>query len=249
MTLKLEHVVVARGKAAILHDINAELSPGQIIGVVGPNGTGKSTLIHAIANLMPFSGSITWQAKPVDLRQIGYMPQHTHVRADLSVIETVLLGRHEQLGWRVSMTHLEEALAVLGDFGIVELHNRNMRTLSGGQQQLVLLAQRLLRAPQLLLLDEATSALDIRHQLKVFERLRSYVERSGALVVVAIHDLNLAARHTDKIVLLDRGKVAGCGTFSHVIHARSLREVYGIEAELLASSTGHSVILPVTACR
>lgn len=247
MTLELKSVSVVRGKATILKDISGRLEPGQIVGLIGPNGTGKSTLVNAIASLYPFRGSIQWQGRPVRLGEIGYMPQQCHVRANISVTETVLLGRHEGLGWRVDSGMVDEAIAVLDEFGIGHLHNRSMNTLSGGQQQLVLLAQRLLREPKLLLLDEATSALDVRHQMQVFDRLRQYVDRTGALVVIAIHDLNLAARHTDTIMLLNGGYVAGLGPFCDVVCADALRTVYGIEAELLRSDTGQTVVLPLCA--
>ena len=248
MTLELREVGVFRGRTPILDGINATLPQGQIVGLVGPNGTGKSTLISAIATLLPFTGAIFWNGQPVTLGQIGYMPQQCQVRANLSVLEAVLLGRHERLGWRIGHGDRDAAMTALEDFGIGHLQGRGMNTLSGGQQQLVLLAQRLLRQPKLLLLDEATSALDIGHQMQVFERLRAYVRRTGALVVVAIHDLNLAARHADTIMLLNHGAVAGIGPFDSVIDRRSLRQVYGIEAELVASQSGVTAVLPLDAC-
>lgn len=247
MSLELKSVSVMRGKARILKDISGRLEPGQIVGLIGPNGTGKSTLVNAIATLYPFGGTIHWKGCPVKLGEIGYMPQQCHVRADISVTETVLLGRHEGLSWRVDNAMVDEAIAVLDEFGIGHLHSRSMNTLSGGQQQLVLLAQRLLRAPELLLLDEATSALDVRHQMQVFDRLRAYVDRTGALVVIAIHDLNLASRHTDTIMLLNGGYVAGLGSFNEVVCEEALRTVYGIEAELLRASNGQTVVLPLCA--
>ena len=159
MSLELKSVTVTRGKAQILKDISGTLERGQIVGLIGPNGTGKSTLVNAIATIYPFGGTIHWEGRPVKLGEIGYMPQQAHVRASISVTETVLLGRHEGLGWRVGNALVDQAIAMLDEFGIGHLHNRSMHTLSGGQQQLVLLAQRLLREPKLLLLDEATSAL------------------------------------------------------------------------------------------
>ena len=244
MTLVLDAVAVRRGRVPVLREVTASLAPGQIVGIIGPNGTGKSTLLNAIAGLLHWKGRIAWKGGPVDLGAIGDLPQRAEVRAELSVLETVLLGRREALGWRVADATLEGAAAMLDTFGIGALHARGMETLSGGQQQLVLLAQRLLRQPGLVLLDEATSALDIRHQMLVFDRLRGYVARIGALVVIALHDLNLAGLHCDRLVLLHEGRIAAEGLAEDVLTATHLRRVYGIEAEFLRSASGRPVILP-----
>ena len=248
MSLELAHVAVSYGKTPILRDITARLEPGQIVGLIGPNGTGKSTLIKSIATVQRFSGTIHWQGASVSLRDIGFMPQNCQVSAELSVLETVLLGHNEQLGLRVGHKLIDAACAILDDFRIGHLHDRCMTRLSGGQQQLVLLAQRLLREPKLLLLDEATSALDIRHQMQVFDRLGAYVVRTGALVVIAIHDLNLAARHTQTILLLNKGHVAGQGAFAEVVSPQSLRAVYEIEAEIVTTPSAYTAVIPVCPC-
>ncbi|MDO5103243.1 MAG: ABC transporter ATP-binding protein [Lautropia sp.] len=246
--LALNDVRVTYGRHTILDGISVEVEPGRIVGLIGPNGTGKSTLIRAIAGLLPFDGRIRWQGQAVRLQEIGFMPQNCQVQAELSVIETVLLGQHERLGWRVNRQVIDAAARILDDFGIAHLHQRGMRQLSGGQQQLVLLAQRLLRQPKLLLLDEATSALDIRHQMQVFEQLNAYVARTGALVMIAIHDLNLAAQHTQQILLLNRGKLAGQGAFTEVVCPDSLRAVYGIESEILTSPSQRTAVVPICPC-
>ncbi|MBA3039843.1 MAG: ABC transporter ATP-binding protein [Alphaproteobacteria bacterium] len=242
--LTLAGVGVRRGGTRILHDVSASLAPGQIVGLVGPNGAGKSTLLNAIAGLAPYDGEIAWGGRRVDIREIGFMPQQCQVRAELSVLEVVLLGRHERLGWRVGDAVLQAASDMLERFGVAELAGRAMQTLSGGQQQLVLLAQRLLREPGLLLLDEATSALDIRHQMRVFDLLGTYVARTGALVLIAIHDLNLAARHSDNILLLNGGRLEGMGLFEEIVTPQALRTVYGIEAEVLSCRNGRPVVVP-----
>ncbi|MCC8934802.1 ABC transporter ATP-binding protein [Rhizobium sp. 'Codium 1'] len=247
--LVFDRVGVQFGDRVVLKDVATQFSPAQIIGLVGPNGSGKSSLLGAVAGLVPHFGGITFDGCRVDPRMLGYMPQHGQIRASLSVLEVVLLGQHERLGWRVNAEIQEGAYDILRSFGIADLASRPIHALSGGQQQLVLLAQRLLRAPRLLLLDEATSALDLAHQLRVFEILRSYVTRTGALVVIAIHDLNLAARHTDGVMLLRKGGLAGAGCFDDVVTQQVLRTVYGVEAEFLSSGATGSVIVPVARVR
>jgi len=246
--LVLENVHVRRGRATILDGVTASLARGQIVGLVGPNGAGKSTLLHAIAGSLPHDGTIAWRGERIDIREVGFMPQQCAVRAELTVLEVVLLGRHERLGWQVDDDALNSAAAILQSFGIADLATRCMLTLSGGQQQLVLLAQRFVREPKLLLLDEATSALDIKHQMRVFGLLRDYVETTGALVLIAIHDFNLAARHSDTVLLLDAGTLAGLGAFEAAVTPRSLRSVYGIEAEFLTSRSGTPLVVPLAPC-
>lgn len=245
--LTLENLSVTRNRRRILDNIDCNLAAGQIIGVIGPNGAGKSTLLGAIAGTVSHDGIIRFAGAPIDHAELGFMPQQAHVAADLTVMEVVLLGRHERLGWRVALDVLEAAGAILSEFGLADLAARKIRTLSGGQQQLVMLAQRLLREPRLLLLDEATSALDLAHQMRVFDLLRRYVMRTGALVLVAIHDLNLAARHTDGILMLGQGGLVGAGPFETVMTPATLREIYGVEAEFLTCRHGRLVILPISA--
>ncbi|SOC45162.1 iron complex transport system ATP-binding protein [Rhizobium subbaraonis] len=244
--LVLRDVDVQHGRAKVLSGVSASIKAGQIVGLIGPNGAGKSTLLNAIAGQLSTKGKILWSGKPVDARDIGFMPQQCQVRADLSVLEVILLGRHEQLGWRIADDIMSAASRILAFFAIGDLAARSMQTLSGGQQQLVLLAQRLLREPQLLLLDEATSALDVRHQMHVLRLLKDYVARTGALVLIAVHDLNLAARHSDTVMLLNGGRLVGHGAFDTVITPDVLRSVYGIDAEFIPSQSGISVILPLS---
>lgn len=244
--LVLKNIDVQHGRTKILSDVSASITAGQIVGLIGPNGAGKSTLLNTIAGQAPAKGTILWNGKPLDARHIGYMPQQCQVRAELSVLEVIMLGRHEQLGWRIADDTVGAASRILAFFGISDLAARSMQSLSGGQQQLVLLAQRLLREPQLLLLDEATSALDVRHQMHVLKLLKDYVARTGALVLIAVHDLNLAARHSETVMLLNGGRLVGHGAFDAVITPDILRAVYGIEAEFIPSQSGIPVILPLS---
>lgn len=243
--LELTNITVTRGSQTTLSDVTTRFTPGNLVGLVGANGAGKSTLLNVIAGLQTHRGTVRWNGAPVHLDEIGYMPQHSRVSANLSVTETLLLGRYEALGWTVKSDALDEALAMLADFDVAHLHDRPIATLSGGQQQRVMLAQRLLRKPSLLLLDEATNALDIRHQMQAFRHLRSYVERTGALVIIAVHDLNLAGHHCDQLCLLHEGHLLQQGTFTDVITPETLAKAYGIEAEFIKSQSGAQFILPI----
>lgn len=244
--LVLTDLDVRHGRTRILSGVSVSIAAGQIVGLIGPNGAGKSTLLNAIAGQIGASGASLWKGEPVDSSDLGFMPQQCQVRAELSVLEVILLGRHEQLGWRIADDTLNAATHILNFFGIADLASRGMQTLSGGQQQLVLLAQRLMRQPHLLLLDESTSALDIRHQMHVLRLLKDYVAQTGALVIIAVHDLNLAARHCDTVMLLNGGALVGHGAFEAVITPDVLRSVYGIEAEFITSRSGIPVILPLS---
>lgn len=244
MMLELRNISVTLGRTPIIKDVTTSFDKGQIVGLVGANGTGKSTLLNAIAGLQIHGGTALWKNEAIILDRIGYMPQHARVDANLSVTETLLLGHYEKLGWHIQNSALEAAYAILEDFDIEHLHLRSMTSLSGGQQQRVLLAQRLLRQPDLLLLDEATSALDIRHQMQAFVHLRKYVKKTGALVIIAVHDLNLAGHHCDQLCLLNDGKVLAQGAFKEVLTSQNLADAYGIEVEFLNTSSGKPVVFP-----
>jgi len=246
-TLSLRNLSVARGGRPIVTGITADIADRQIVAVAGLNGAGKSTLLAAIAGQIPCDGTLTWNNRPVQHEIVGYMPQSTAARTSLSVLETVLLGRFDRLGWRIRRADMFAASCTLDALGLLALAARPLDTLSGGQQQLVMLAQRLVRAPRLLILDEATSALDLRHQMCVLGHLRSYVERSGALVLIAIHDLNLAARHADRMLVLSHGQLVAFGPSSAVLDPCLLRRHFGVEADVQHTAAGHPVIVPIAA--
>ncbi|PKP70059.1 MAG: ABC transporter ATP-binding protein [Alphaproteobacteria bacterium HGW-Alphaproteobacteria-4] len=242
--LTLERVSVRRGRVLVLQELSVRLPPGGIVGVVGPNGAGKSTLLLAVAGLLAHGGAVRWQGAPLGGRDIGFLPQAFAVRANLSVLECVLLGRREALGWRVAETEVTGAEAMLERFGLSHLAARPMTALSGGQQQLVLLAQRLLRNPRVLVLDEPTSALDLHHQLDVLRHLQRHARATGGLVLTALHDLTLAARFCDGLLLLAGGALVGQGTPAEVLTENRVGETYRISPEILQARDHCPVIVP-----
>ncbi|KAA9002027.1 ABC transporter ATP-binding protein [Affinibrenneria salicis] len=243
--LNLADVSVSRGRRRVVDNVSVALRGGGVAAICGPNGAGKSSLLAAIAHLHPFSGRISWNNRRLERHHFAYMPQSGAMRAELSVLEVVLLGRIERLKWRLAGGELEAALAALDSVNMAHLANRKINTLSGGQQQLVLLAQRLVKQPRLLLLDEPTSALDIRRQLVVLELLARYARQSGALVVMVLHDLSLAARYASTLLLIDEGRLIRAGEPMAVLQPAALLTAYHIETEVLRTTAGHAIIAPL----
>ncbi|MBT9289227.1 ABC transporter ATP-binding protein [Hyphomicrobiaceae bacterium 22] len=223
-------------------------APGEVTALLGPNGSGKSTLMRAVAGLIPHSGRITFDGgpRPGD-HAVGYMPQDFAVRPVLTVLEVVLLGRIGRIGYRVGEADLAAVAAALGSVGMADHAGRLFGTLSGGQRQLVQLAQVLAREPAVILLDEPTSALDLRNQLELLDLVRRETRRRGLTTVVTIHDLNAALRYADHAVVLTHGRVFAAGTPASVIDAAMIAAVYGVEARLTAAADGFTTVAALRA--
>ncbi len=244
---------VAYDGRTILDRIGLALGEGSFTALVGPNGTGKSTLLKAVAGLIPAEGRVLAGGRALGrgerLKEIAYMPQDSGAQSSLTVLEVVLLGRLRSLGLRIGAGIRAEARAALARFGLEALQDRPVGAISGGQRQLVFLAQSLFRGPRLLLLDEPTAALDLHHQLIVLECIRESCARSGMIAVAAMHDLSLAARFADRIVFLNGGVICADGPPREVLSPGILRRVYGVEAEEQEGRSGVVHVSPVRALR
>lgn len=241
MTLAVDQLQVSYGKHDILKGVGLEVQPGQLVGLLGSNGAGKSTLIKTIAGInRPQAGSVTWQGETDlttiarrDLAQlVAYVPQNINLAFSQDVRESVLLGRTPYFGTRPrdeDWEHVDRALAALG---LEELADRSVGELSGGQAQRVLIARALAQDPTILLLDEPTSALDIRYQWETLTLAQRIARESGVAAVIAIHDLNQAARFCDQVVFLQGGEILAAGAPIDVYSSEIIRQVYGIDVEL-----------------
>ena len=251
MSLTLKNLTASYRSSPVIRDVSDTWSAGEVTAVIGCNGAGKSTLFKAIAGLHPMRGDITLSGQLMPLTQrrqsIAYMPQDTSASTSLTVLEVVLLGKLETLGIRVAPDLVDTALAALDVFGLIPLHTRTLDALSGGQRQLVYLAQALFRAPQVLLLDEPTAALDLRHQLLVLERVRSFARDTGTVVAIAMHDLTLAAQFSDRLISLHNGGVAAAGPAETVLTPDLLKKLYGIQADVEIASSGRLQVTPLRA--
>lgn len=241
-TLSVSSLSHSYGKRQVLHDITiSALQPGSLVGLIGPNAAGKSTLFKCLSGMRKNdTGSIYLGEENLAdlslrnrLKKVCFMPQFFSTTAALSVFEVVLMSYKQLAGWTVSA---EDRLAVaraLDLAGIGHLADANIAELSGGQAQMVSLCQALVRNANVYLFDEPTSALDLRHQLEGLTRIREAMHNRNAIGIVALHDLNLAARFADHLLLLGNGRLLAEGNPTEVLSQAVIGETYGVNIDLL----------------
>ena len=250
--LKIKEVEFSYASVHVLKDICIELAESEMLGVVGPNGAGKSTLIRCIDRILtPQQGSILLDEREIKkmsrieiARHIGYVPQGSAHVFPATVFDTVLMGRRPHLGWHSSEQDVEKVVGILKLLGIQRFAMRDFNELSGGQQQKVFIARALAQEPDVLLLDEPTSNLDIKHQLEVMDIIRNLVRKKKISAVMAIHDLNLASRYADRIVMMNGGEIYDAGDAAAVLTPENIKHVYDVEVEV-PNHGGRPYIVPV----
>lgn len=244
VTIALDNIGAYYGRCLTVEGVSTpRFSSGEIVAVIGPNAAGKSTLFKRMAGLLPGPGAVTVEGSSKGERAISYMPQDTSANAVLTVYESILLARKQGTGWSVSDEDLALIDGMMRAIDISDIAFRNLGELSGGQRQLVGIAQTLVREPDILLMDEPTSALDLHRQMGVLAFMQQVARERGMIVFIAIHDLNQAMRFADKAIVIEQGSLKGVGTTNEVITARLLRDVYRIDARIEPCSRGHLQII------
>lgn len=251
MIVEIRDLRFSYGRLQVLKNICMAAEP-MVTAVIGPNAAGKSTLLKCIAGLLRARGDILLDGRDVKtfgrrdlVKLVSYLPQETNSRAVLTVFEAVLLGRMHMLSWTVGDEDLSTVLKALDDLKIGHLAKRTLGELSGGQKQMVSIAQSLVREPQLLIMDEPTNALDLRNQMELFELVRRIAHDKQITAIVAMHDLNLAARYAERIVVLKEGEVYSAGDPVSVLTEEMLTSVYGIEARVIVDEHGIPQVFPL----
>ncbi len=245
VSIQLDDLGAAYGPRTIIRNVTtARFVGGQVVAVVGPNAAGKSTLFKRIAGLIDGPGRVILQGSEKGAQGISYMPQGLNASARLTVYESVLLARKQLApGWVVHDNELQLVDEMLDALGITDLSFRNLGELSGGQQQLVSIAQTLVREPEVLLMDEPTSALDMHRQVQVLNFMQALARQREVVVFIALHDLNQALRFADQVLVIADGTARGSGPSHEVINEQMLREVYKVEARIERCSRGQHHIL------
>nr|QNO43356.1 cobalamin import ATP-binding protein BtuD [Methanosarcinales archaeon ANME-2c ERB4]QNO44117.1 cobalamin import ATP-binding protein BtuD [Methanosarcinales archaeon ANME-2c ERB4]QNO44185.1 cobalamin import ATP-binding protein BtuD [Methanosarcinales archaeon ANME-2c ERB4]QNO44887.1 cobalamin import ATP-binding protein BtuD [Methanosarcinales archaeon ANME-2c ERB4]QNO46521.1 cobalamin import ATP-binding protein BtuD [Methanosarcinales archaeon ANME-2c ERB4] len=255
MRLQIRNLRFSYGSTEILRDINMGLNPSEVLGIVGPNGTGKSTLLRCIDRILIPEGEVLLDGQEISgmsrveiAKRIGYVPQSMTGVFPATVFDMVLLGRRPHLSWRSSEEDMDKVLEMLDLMDIKDLAMRNFNETSGGQQQKVLIARALAQDVDILLLDEPTSNLDIKHQLEVMEILTELSKTKGISVMMAIHDLNLASRYSDRIIMLNGGGIRDVGDPASVLTAENIRSVYGVDV-VVRNEDGKPYMIPMRSSR
>lgn len=227
----------------VLRDVNVDVHAGEILGIVGPNGSGKTSLLKLLAKILrPQKGDLTLFGQSLDAishigvaRQVAFVPQDNQTTFSFSVAETVLMGRfpHRRrsrwdygFGWdsREDCAVAQQAMTTMD---VAHLAERSIMDLSGGERQRAVIARALTQTPKVLLLDEPTAFLDLQHQLDICSVLRSLKEDTGLTIVMVSHDLNMASQYCDRIVMLKDGEISAMGSPLEVMRPEVLQTVYG----------------------
>jgi iron complex transport system ATP-binding protein len=242
--LVVENLSVRYGKTEIVSGIDAEIpAAGGLTALIGPNAAGKSSVFKRIAGLAKGQGRVEVVGGTKGDKGIAYMPQDTSSNAVLSVYESVLLASKQDSGWQVADRELGEIDDILASLRIAPWAFKSLGELSGGQRQLVAIAQALIRKPEILLMDEPTSALDLFRQLEVLTFMKSLADRTGMTVLIALHDLNHALRYCEHTIIIADGKLVASGRSEEVITAPMLRDIYRVAARIERCSLGRPVVI------
>ncbi|MBD5771303.1 ABC transporter ATP-binding protein [Marinomonas colpomeniae] len=248
MSLTLQNISIAYGSKKILSDITLDaIKPGTLVALLGKNGAGKSTLIKGLAGLKSYQGEASLDGVELAnmtqhqrLKSIGYVPQTLPQGSSLlayEVVKSVVTLQGESTFKEQTIEDVFERLK------ISHLALWPMHKLSGGQRQMISLAQAIVRKPKLYLLDEPTSALDLNWQMQVLKAIREEVSSQNAIAILISHDINLALRYSDQVVLLNQGQILAEGPPKESLTVDHLAQAYNVNARIESCSKGHPIIL------
>jgi len=230
------------GRTKILDGVGFRASPGEITAIIGANGAGKTTMLKCVAGLAKHDGKVLFDGQEKDRKEtvkiLSYMQQNTDCDIELNVFEVVLLGMRQSLSYVLTKEDVRKVKNVLRLLRIDQFASRRIGEISGGQRQLVFIAQALIKEPKVMMLDEPTSALDLYHQFKLMEFIRKVTKDRQCTTVVTMHHLDIALRFADRLVVINDGKVYAEGPTEEVFTEDMLRDVYRMDATIETDDKG-----------
>lgn len=247
-SIEVNNLTFSYNQVTVLKDINFQIEKGKIVTIIGPNGSGKSTLLKNLASILsPQKGSIVldnrklWTYPTRELaRKLAIVPQNINIEYDFTCYEIVLMGRTPYIK-RFQQETFED-LAIVKDVmektRVWHLKNKSVRELSGGEYQRVIIAKALAQNPQTLLLDEPTATLDIHHQIEILDLLKLLNKEKGITIIMALHDINLAVRYSDEIILINGGTKVAMGSPEEIITKDNLQGVY--KTDIIVDKNKHT---------
>ena len=251
--LGIERVTVRYGASVAVSAVTESAAKGEWVGLIGANGAGKSSLLRAAAQLVPYDGAVKVAGETVGrisprrrARLVAYVPQQPELPAGMSAIDYTLLGRTPHIGYfGVESAEDQRVCAeVLDRIGLAGLAERHLSTLSGGELQRVVLARALAQDAPVLLLDEPTSALDLGRRVDALELVDELRRERGLTVLSAMHDLTLAAQFADRLVLMSGGQVVAAGVPADVLDEQLLSACFGARVRVLTDDEGQLLVVP-----
>ena len=244
MDIRVENLQAVLGGTQILRGVELQVGQRELVGVIGPNGSGKSTLLKCIYRVLKPTGGAVWldgralseYSYKASARRVAVVAQHNYYNFDFSVQDVVMMGRapHKRALDRDNAQDRQMAARALETVGMADFARRSFATLSGGEQQRVILARALAQDTPCLILDEPTNHLDIKFQLQLMD----IVKRLDRTVIAAIHDLNIAAMYCDRLYAVREGRVVASGRPEEVLTTDFIRAVYEVEAQVLRDREG-----------
>ncbi|MBI2757665.1 MAG: ABC transporter ATP-binding protein [Chloroflexi bacterium] len=252
--LKIQNLSVNYGARRVLHDVSLDVQSGEVVALIGPNGTGKSTLIRAVSGVIPIqSGCVRTNGDDFRslthiqrARYLAVVPQAVSLPPAFTAWETVLLGRTPYLGFLGQPSGSDESIArrALERVNALEFAERRVGELSGGEAQRILLARALCQSTPILLLDEPTAHLDLQYQVSLLKLVYELAHHDHLAVLVALHDLNLAAHYADRVALLVGGKMKALGTPREVLTSELISDAYCLPVQVVEHPlTGGPLVL------
>ncbi len=245
MNLNVSNINLDISKKNILFNINADFKDSILNGIIGVNGSGKSMFLKSILGITNAFGDVKYNDEKLNPIDYSYISQTVNLETEYTVYEVILLGLYQNLSWKIDEETLTKVDNIIKKLDIELISNRSFSSLSGGQKQMVLLAQALVKSPKLIFADEPTSALDISNQIEYMKILKDYTYKNKCITIIVLHDLSLMSRFIDYFYVIEEGQIVLEGENKNIIKKEVLEDVYNVKVDVTETLNSYKSILPI----